>query len=115
MLITFSSPCLVLGQNDCLILPLILMPSYETQTAMSSTSQQTMFGYVTLLAAQPLLSMHARIISNCYPVTPWIGLSPYLLSIVVDDMTIIYNVDYIRRRMEGLGYPAPTLCSIRVT
>ena len=28
---------------------------------------------------------------------------------------IIINVDYIRRRMEGLGYPAPTLCSIRVT
>ena len=36
-----------------------------------------------------------------------------LLYIVVGDM--IYNVDYIRRRMEGLGYPAPMLCSIRVT
>src|SRR3954463_9137395 len=33
-----------------------------------STSQQTMYCYVTLLAAQPLRSMHARIISNCYPV-----------------------------------------------
>src|SRR3954464_3806998 len=62
-----------------------------------------------LLAAQPLLSMHARMLSIGYPVTPWIGLSPYY--IVVDDM-IIYNVNYIRRRMEGLGYPAPTLCSI---
>ena len=46
------------------------------------------------------------------PVTPWFGLSHYY--IIVDDM-IIYDVDYIRRRMEGLGYPALTLCSIRVT
>ena len=38
-----------------------------------------------------------------------------IIIIVVDDMIIIINVDYIRRRMEGLGYPAPTLCSIRVT
>src|ERR1041385_3775253 len=50
---------------------------------------------------------------GCYqllpPVTPWIGLSHYY--IVVDDMIII-TLDYIRRRMEGLGYPAPTFCSI---
>src|SRR3954469_8528001 len=32
-----------------------------------STSQQTMFGYVTLLAAQPLLSMHARFIQLLPP------------------------------------------------
>ena len=37
-----------------------------------------------------------------------------IIIIIVDDMIII-NVDYIRRRMEGLGYPAPTRCSIRVT
>ena len=42
-----------------------------------STSQQTMYGYVTLLAAQPLLSMHARMLFTYPPVTPWIGLSPY--------------------------------------
>ena len=65
-----------------------------------------------LLAAQPLLSMHARMLSTFPPVTPWFGLSHYY--IVLDDMIII-NVDYIRRMMEGLGYPAPTLCSIRVT
>ena len=67
-----------------------------------------------LLAAQPLLSMHARIyhLLSCY----LLGLGYHLIIIiVVDDMIIIYNVDYIRRRMEGLGYPAPTLCSIRVT
>src|SRR3954465_4369780 len=29
-----------------------------------STSQQTMYCYVTLLAAQPLLSMHARMLST---------------------------------------------------
>ena len=29
----------------------------------------------------------------------------HLITIVVDDMIII-NVDYIRRRMEGLGYDA---------
>src|SRR3954465_3072890 len=51
---------------------------------------------------------------RCYPVTLWFGISPYHYYIVFYDMIII-NVDYIRRRMEGLGYPAPTLCSIRVT
>ena len=39
----------------------------------------------------------------------------YHLIIVVVNMIIIINVDYNRRRMEGLGYPAPMLCSIRVT
>ena len=65
-----------------------------------------------LLAAQ-LLSMHARMLSTCYLLLI-LGLGYHLIIIVVDDMIII-NVDYIRRRMEGLGYPAPTLCSIRVT
>ena len=66
-----------------------------------------------LLAAQPLLSMHARMLSTLPLLLFWIGLSHYYY-IVVDDMIII-NVDYIRRRMEGLGYPVLTLCSIRVT
>ena len=45
-----------------------------------------------------------------------LGLGYHLIIIVVvDDMSTIINVDYIRRRMEGPGYPAPTLCSIRVT
>ena len=35
-----------------------------------STSQQTMYCYVTLLAAQPLLSMHARMLT-LPPITPW--------------------------------------------
>ena len=65
-----------------------------------------------LLAAQPLLSMHARLLFTLPPLL--LGLGYHIIIIVVDDMIII-NVDYIRRRMEGLGYPAPTLCSIRVT
>ena len=64
-----------------------------------------------LLAAQPLLSMHARMLT--LPLL-LLGLGYHLIIIFVDDMIII-NVHYIRRRMEGLGYPAPTLCSIRVT
>src|SRR4051812_40612428 len=40
-----------------------------------------------LLAAQPLLSMHARMLQLLPPVTSWIGISYYY--IVVDDMIII--------------------------
>src|SRR3954469_4686779 len=67
-----------------------------------------------LLAAQPLLSMHARLLYTL-PLFSLDWAITLFIIIVVDDMIIIYNVDYIRRRMEGLGYPAPTLCSIRVT
>src|SRR3954469_15526538 len=56
--------------------------------------------YCSLLS--PCLVCMLRML-RCYPVTPWFGLSNYY--IVVDDMIII-NVGYIRRRMEGLGYPA---------
>ena len=66
-----------------------------------------------LLAAQPLLSMHARMLT--YLPLLILGLGYHLIIIVVVDDMIIINVDYIRRRMEGLGYPAQTLCSIRVT
>ena len=72
-----------------------------------------MYCYVTLLAAQPLLSMHARMLS-ALPLL-FLGLGYHIIIIVVVDDMIIINVDYIRRRMEGLGYPAPMLCSIRVT
>src|SRR3954463_8567551 len=55
------------------------------------TSQQTMYCYVTLLAAQPLLSMHARIIFNCYLML-LLGLGYHLIIIiVVVNMIIIYN------------------------
>ena len=67
-----------------------------------------------LLAAQSLLSMHARILF-IYFLLLVLGLGYHLIIIIVVDDMIIINVDYIRRRMEGLGYPAPTLCSIRVT
>ena len=61
-----------------------------------------------LLAAQPLLSMHARIIFNCYLLLV-LGLGYHLIIIVVDEMIIIINVDYIRRRMEGWAIPSDAL------
>src|SRR3954464_2914851 len=77
-------------------------------------SQQTLNCYVTFCSLlSPCLVCMLRML-RCYPVTLWFGISPYHYYIVVDDMIII-NVDYIRRRVEGLGYPASTLCSIRVT
>ena len=45
-----------------------------------------MYCYVTLLAAQPLLSMHARII---YFTLLLLGLGYHLIIIFVDDMIII--------------------------
>src|ERR1041385_4096276 len=59
--------------------------------------------YCSLLS--PCLVCMLRML-RCYHVTPWFGLSHYY--IVMDDMIII-NVDYIRRRMESLGYPAPVV------
>ena len=54
---------------------------------MSSTSQQTMYCYVTLLAAQPLLSMHARMLTLSLLL---LGLGYHtIIIIVVDDMIII--------------------------
>ena len=44
-----------------------------------------MYCYVTLLVAQPLLSMHRML--RGYPVTPWFGLSHYY--IIVDDVIIM--------------------------
>ena len=45
------------------------------------------------LAAQPLLSMHARMLST-FPLL-LLGLGYHIIIIIVDDMVII-NVDYIR-------------------
>ena len=59
-------------------------------------------------------SMHARMLSTLPMLLLGLGYH-HIIIVVMDDMIIIINVDYIRRRMEGLGYPAPTLCSIRVT
>ena len=46
-----------------------------------------MYCYVTLLAAQPLLSMHARMLSTLHLLL--LGLGYHLIIIVVDDMIII--------------------------
>ena len=47
-----------------------------------------MYCYVTLLAAEPLLSMHARMLSIYYLLL-LLGLGYHLIIIVVDDMIII--------------------------
>src|ERR1041385_2174105 len=65
-----------------------------------------------LLAAQPLLSMHARMLST---VTSCYSLVWAITLLYCCGGYDYYNVDYIRRRVEGLGYPASMLCSIRVT
>ena len=67
-----------------------------------------MYCYLTLLAAQPLLSMHARIIFNCYLLL-LLGLGYHLIIIIVVHDMIIINVDYIRRRMEGRAIPSDVL------
>ena len=65
-----------------------------------------MYCYVTLLAAQPLLSMHARMLT--LPLL-LLGLGYHLIIIIVMDDMIIINVDYIRRRMEGRAIPSDVL------
>ena len=76
-------------------------------------SQQTLYCYVTIARCSAPASMHARLYSTV--ILFILGLAITLLYILIVDDMIIINVDYIRRRMEGLGYPAPMLCSIRVT
>ena len=46
-----------------------------------------MYYYVTLLASQPLLSMHARMLSTLPLLL--LGLGYHLIIIIVDDMIII--------------------------
>src|SRR3954463_9815808 len=54
-----------------------------------STSQQTMYCYVTSLAAQPLLSMHARLLYTLPLLLLGLGYHIIIITIVVDDMIII--------------------------
>ena len=71
-----------------------------------STSQQTMYCYVTLLAAQPLLvCMLGYIQLLSYLSLGWLS---HCYILFLDDMVII-NVDYIRRRMEGRAIPSDVL------
>ena len=79
-----------------------------------STSQQTMYCHVTLLVAQPLLSMHVRIIFNCYLLL-LLGLGYHLIIIiVVDDMIIIIMLTIFDEGWK-VGLSRLTFCSIRVT
>src|SRR3954463_8685436 len=112
MLITFSS-LVPRYRIERLLDPTTsyLCLSNKPKQPCSPHPSKPLFGHVPCLLNHWLLCM-LRMLSTVYPVTPWIGLSHYY--IIVDDV-IYYNVDYTRQRMEGLGYPAPTLCSIRVT
>src|ERR1041384_3658555 len=69
---------------------------------------------ILLLAAQPLLSMHARIIFNCYLLLH-LGLGYHLIIIVVmDDMIIIIMLTIFDEGWK-VGLSRLTFCSIRVT
>ena len=76
-----------------------------------STSQQTLYCYVTLLVAQPLLSMHARMLT--LPLL-LLGLGYHLIIIVVDDMIIIIMLTIFDEGWK-VGLFRLTFCSIRVT
>ena len=109
----FQLTCLGIGYNDCLILPPYI---HASQINPNSHVPHIPANHVLLCYYCSLLSTCLVWMLGCYqllpPVTPWIGLPHYLYCCVWYDY---YNFDYIRRRMEGLGYPALTLCSIRVT
>ena len=67
-----------------------------------------------LLAAQPLRSMHARIIFNCYLLL-LLGLGYHIIIIiVVDDMFIIIMWTIFDEEWK-VGLSRLTFCSIRVT
>ena len=71
-----------------------------------------MYCYVTLLAAQPLLSMHARMLSYCYLYYSLV-LGYHIIIIIVDDMIIIMLTIFDEGWKVGLS--RLTFCSIRVT
>ena len=72
-----------------------------------------MYCYVTSLAAQPLLSMHASIIFSCYLLL-LLGLGYHLIIIVVDDMIIIIMLTIFDEGWK-VGLSRLMFCSIRVT
>ena len=72
-----------------------------------------MYCYVTLLAAQPLLSMHARMLSTLPLLL--LGLAYHIIIIiVVDDMIIIIMLTIFDEGWK-VGLSRLTFCSIRVT
>ena len=65
----------------------ILASPMQPKQPCSSTSQQTMYCYVTIARCSAPANYACLECYECYPVTPWFGLSHYY--IVVDDMIII--------------------------
>ena len=74
----------------------------KPQTAMSLHIPANHVLLCYLLAAQPLLSMHARMLSTLPLLL--LGLGYHILIIIVLDDMIIMNVGYIRRNGRS-GYP----------
>ena len=72
-----------------------------------------MYCYVTLLAAQPLLSMHARMLSTLPLLLLGLGYHTIII-IVVDDMLIIIMLTIFDEGWK-VGLSRLTFCSIRVT
>ena len=79
----------------------------KPQTAMSLHVPANHVLLCYLLAAQPLLvcMLGCYLLFLCYSLV----LGYHIIIIVVDDMIIIINVDYIRRRMEGRAIPSDVL------
>ena len=73
-----------------------------------------MYCYVTLLAAQPVLSMHARMLSYCYLCYSLVLGYHIIIIIIVDDMIIIIRLTIFDEGWK-VGLSRLTFCSIRVT
>src|ERR1041385_5161779 len=86
--------------------------SNKTQTAMSLHIPAN---FVRLCYYCSLLSHCLVCMLGCYKLLSCYSLDWAITLLYYCGGCDYYNVDYIRRRMEGLGYPAPTLCSIHVT
>ena len=68
-----------------------------------------------LLAAQPLLSTHARMLSICYRLLLLgLGYHLFIIIVVVDDMIIIIMLTIFNEGWK-VGLSRLTFCSIRVT
>ena len=73
-----------------------------------------MYCYVTLLVAQPLLSMHARMLSTLPLLLLGLGYHLIIIIVVVDDMIIIIMLTIFDEGWK-VGLSRLTFCSIRVT
>ena len=81
---------------------------------MSSTSQQTLYCYVTVARCLAPASMHARMSSTLSLLLLGLGYHLIIIIIVVDDMIIIIMLTIFDEGWK-VGLSRMTFCSIRVT